>query len=101
MVTGSNVEAFQGVEATGNMAPKTGDSPLRKHQQSTEKKERIVTATIHFEEVKAASVHFAFRLFRQRNSKFSSVIPKLLLLFSLERYLIMVLLKNDHFREKG
>ena len=60
-----------------------------------------MTATIHFEEVKAASVHFAFRLFRQRNSKFSSVIPKLLLLFSLERYLIMVLLKNDHFREKG
>ena len=39
MVTGSNVEAFQGVEAKGNMEPKTGDSPLRKHQQSTEKKE--------------------------------------------------------------
>ena len=35
-----------------------------------------MTATIHFEEVKAASVHFAFRLFRQRNSKFSSVISK-------------------------
>ena len=31
MVTGSNVEAFQGVEAKGNMAPKTGDTPLRKH----------------------------------------------------------------------
>ena len=79
MVTGSNVEAFQGVEATGNMAPKTGDSPLRKHQQSKEKKERIVTATIHFLEVKAASVHFAFRLFRKRNSKFFSVISKLIL----------------------
>ena len=39
MVTGSNVEAFQRVEAKGNTAPKTGDSPLRKHQQSTEKKE--------------------------------------------------------------
>ena len=48
MVIGSNVEAFQGVEAKGNMEPKTGDSPLRKHQQSTEKKEWIVTATIHF-----------------------------------------------------
>jgi len=48
MVTGSNVEGFQGVEAKGNMAPKTGDSPFRKNQQSSEKKERIMTATIHF-----------------------------------------------------
>ena len=48
MVTGSNVEVFRGVEGIGDMAPKTVDSPLRKHQQSTEKKERIVTATIHF-----------------------------------------------------
>jgi len=41
-------EAFQGVEVTGNMAPKNGDNPLKKHQQSTEKEERNVTATIPF-----------------------------------------------------
>ena len=34
MVTGSNVEAFQGEEAKGNMEPKTGDSPLRKAQKA-------------------------------------------------------------------
>ena len=41
-------EAFQEVEATGIMAPKHGDNPLKKHQQSTEKEERNVTATIPF-----------------------------------------------------
>ena len=40
-------EAFQGVEATGNMALKTGDNSLRKHPQSTEKEKRIVPATVH------------------------------------------------------
>ena len=28
---GTLKEAFQGVEATGDMIPKTGDNPLRKH----------------------------------------------------------------------
>ena len=41
-------EAFQEVEATGIMAPKHGDNPVKKHQQSTEKEERNVTATIPF-----------------------------------------------------
>ena len=41
-------EAFQEVEATGIMAPKRGDNPFKKHQQSTEKEERNVTATIPF-----------------------------------------------------
>lgn len=40
-------EAFQGVEATGNMALKTGDNSLRKHRQSTEKEKRIEPATVH------------------------------------------------------
>ena len=39
------VVAFQ---VTGDMAPKTGDSLLRKHQQSGEKEDRIVTARVHF-----------------------------------------------------
>lgn len=29
-------EAFHGVEARGDMAPKIGDNSLRKHEQSTE-----------------------------------------------------------------
>ena len=33
---------------TGGMALKTSDNPLRKHRQSTEKEERIVTVIIHF-----------------------------------------------------
>ena len=41
-------EAFQEVEATGIMAAKRGDNPFKKHQQSTEKEERNVTATIPF-----------------------------------------------------
>lgn len=41
-------EAFQEVEATGIMAPKRGDNPFKKHQQSTEKEETNVTATIPF-----------------------------------------------------
>lgn len=41
-------EASQEVEATGIMAPKRGNNPLKKHQQSTEKEERNVTATIRF-----------------------------------------------------
>lgn len=41
-------EAFQGIVATGNMAPKNGNNPLKKHQQSTEKEERNVTVTILF-----------------------------------------------------
>ena len=43
-------EAFQGVEATGNMALKTGDNSLRKHRQSTEKEKRIEPATVHLSE---------------------------------------------------
>jgi len=46
------------VEATGNMALETGDNLLRKHQQSVQKEEITVTVTIHFEVVKASSVHF-------------------------------------------
>ena len=53
-----NSETFQGVEETGDMAQKTGDNLLPKHQQSTEKKERIVTATIHFLVVKVTTDHF-------------------------------------------
>ena len=41
-------EVFQRVEATGDMAPRTGDDPLKTHQQSTEREERILTATVHF-----------------------------------------------------
>ena len=43
-----NSETFQEVEETGDMAQKTGDNLLPKHQLSTKKEERIVTATIHF-----------------------------------------------------
>jgi len=39
-------EAFQGVEAIGDVAPKTGDNPLSKHWQLAEREERDVTATI-------------------------------------------------------
>ena len=41
-------EAFQGVEATGDMASKTCDNLLRNHRKQTEEQERILTATIHF-----------------------------------------------------
>ena len=41
-------EAFQEVEATGIIAPKHGDNPFKKHQQSTEKEETNVTTTIPF-----------------------------------------------------
>ena len=51
-------EGFHGVEATGNMALETGDNLLRKHQQSMQKEEITVTVTIHFDVVKASSVHF-------------------------------------------
>ena len=51
-------EDFHGVEATGNMALETGDNLLRKHQKSMQKEEIIVIVTIHFEVVKASSVHF-------------------------------------------
>ena len=40
-------EAIQEVEATGNMASKTGNNPPRNQRQSTEKKERIVLGRIH------------------------------------------------------
>ena len=43
---------------TGNMALETGDNLLRKHQQSMQKEEIIEIVTIHFEVVKASSVHF-------------------------------------------
>ena len=39
---------FQRVKATGDLAPRTGDNPLKTHQQSTEREERILTVTIHF-----------------------------------------------------
>ena len=51
-------EGFHGVEVTGNMALETGDNLLRKHQKSMQKEEIIVIVTIHFEVVKASSVHF-------------------------------------------
>lgn len=51
-------EGCHGVEVTGNMTLETGDNLLRKHQQSMQKEEIIVTVTIHFEVVKASSVHF-------------------------------------------
>lgn len=35
----SRSEAYQGVEAPGAIAPKTGSNPLGKHPQSTEKEE--------------------------------------------------------------
>lgn len=41
-------EAFHGVEARGDMAPKIGDNSLRNHEQSTEEQEGIATTTIHF-----------------------------------------------------
>jgi len=41
-------EAFQGVEATGDMAPKTCDNLLGNHRKPTEMEERILTATIDF-----------------------------------------------------
>ena len=43
---------------TGSMALETGDNLLRKHQQSMQKEEIIEIVTIHFEVVKASSVHF-------------------------------------------
>ena len=46
------------MEATGNMALETGDNLLRKHKKSMQKEEIIVIVTIHFEVVKASSVHF-------------------------------------------
>ena len=51
-------EGFHGVEVTGNMSLETGDNLLRKHQQSMQKEEIIEIVTIHFEVVKASSVHF-------------------------------------------
>ena len=46
------------MEVTGSMALETGDNLLRKHQQSMQKEEIIEIVTIHFEVVKASSVHF-------------------------------------------
>ena len=43
------VETFKpGVEVSGYMGPETGNNPLKKHRQSTEKDKRIMTTTIHF-----------------------------------------------------
>ena len=41
-------QAFRGVEVIGDMVLKTGDNPLRKHRQLTEKEERIVAVANHF-----------------------------------------------------
>ena len=88
------------------MAPKTGYNPLRirKHRKSTEKKERILTATIHaFLTTESTPVHFRIGCFgRKITNSLASFISKHSLLFSLERFfLIMVLLKIGPSREKG
>ena len=88
-----NSEAFQRVEATaGNMAQKPGDNLFRKHRQSTEKWEKILKATSHV---------LYFGMFLQRNNNLSSIISKHFLLFSLNRFLMLVLSKNGPFRKKG
>ena len=69
------------------MAPKTGDNPLRKHWQSTEKEENIVTVTKFLKLWKQRLFTFAFWLFWQQNIKvLSSIISEDFLLFSLERF---------------
>ena len=84
------MRAFQGIEATGDMAPKTGYNHLRirKHRKSTEKKERIVTATIHaFLSTESTPVHFRIGCFgRKITNSLASFISKHSLLFSLERF---------------
>ena len=70
------------------MAPKTGDNPLRKHWQSTEKEENIVTVTKFLKLWKQRLFTFAFWLFWQQNIKvLSSIISEDFLLFSLEQFL--------------
>ena len=69
------------------MAPKTGDNPLRKHWQSTEKEENIVTVTKCLKLWKQRLFTFSFWLFRQQNIKvLSSIISEDFLLFSLEQF---------------
>lgn len=74
------------------MAPKTDDKLLREHGQSTEKEDRIVTATIHFLSSESYILYLAD--FRQRNNKLPSFISKHFLSFCSERFLLMILFKN-------
>ena len=76
-------EGFHGVEATGNMALETGDNLLRKHQQSMQKEEITVTVTIHFDVVKASSVHFCILAVSvaKWQTLISSVISNIFLIF--------------------
>ena len=64
---------------------------FRKHRQSTEKQEKILKAT---------SDVLYFGLFLQRNNNLSSVIFKHFPLFSLIRFLMLVLSKDAPFRKK-
>ena len=91
------------------MVPKTGYNPLRirKHRQSTEKKERIVTATIHaFLSTESTPVHFRIGCFgRKITNSLASFISKHSLLFSLERFFFLnygiVQDRSLYAREKG
>ena len=94
-------EAFQGVEATGDMAPKTCDNLLRNHRKPTEKEERILTATIHFLNGESdiwCLLHFGCLTVKSQSLvRFSTHF----LLFSLNRFLMLALLKNSISREEG
>ena len=94
-------EAFQGVEATGDMAPKTCDNLLSNHRKPTEKEERILTATIHFLNGESDIwwlLHFGCLTVKSQSLvRFSTHF----LLFSLNRFLMLALLKNSISREEG
>ena len=75
------------------MPLKTGDNALGKHLPSTEKNERIVTATINFlsseQDICSLLHHGCF------GSKINFE------LFSLQHFFIMVFFKNSPLRENG
>ena len=64
------------------MTPKSGDNPLRKHQQSTEKEERNEGDSDNFLRSESDnSLLLQFWLFQQGSKKLFSVIAKHYLLF--------------------
>lgn len=56
----SRSEGYQGVEAPGNIVPKTGSNPLGKHPQLTEKEENCDSNSPFFKFWKWQCGHFCF-----------------------------------------
>ena len=74
----------------------TDDIFLRKRRQSTEKEERILTATVFL----SSELFYSFPVLAVKEQSLFLIISKHFLLFSLNCFLMLVLLKNGPNRRK-